>query len=156
MLDDARFRQVMSLFASGVTIVTTAHEGRLAGLTVSSFTSLSLNPMLVLVCIDLQASSHSTIAASGYYAVNILAEGQEYLSRRFASPQAEKFIPETYTISPHGLPLLAGCLAQIECRVHATLPGGDHTIFVGEVLDVSCHEGRPLLYYRSGYHLLGR
>lgn len=155
MLDDARFRQVMSLFASGVTIVTSAHEGRLAGLTVSSFTSLSLNPMLVLVSIDLQASSHTTISASGHYAVNILAENQEYLSRRFASPQAEKFIPGTYSLSPHGLPLLEGCLAQIECRVYATLPGGDHTIFVGEVLAAHCHEGHPLLYYRSGYHQLG-
>ncbi|RRR66418.1 MAG: flavin reductase [Candidatus Viridilinea halotolerans] len=156
MLDDARFRQVMSLFASGVTVVTSAHEEHLSGLTVSSFTSLSLNPMLVLVCIDRQAASHTTITASGYYAINILAEGQEYLSRRFASSQAEKFTPGTYTLSPHGLPLLNGALAHIECRVHAAFPGGDHTIFVGEVLAAACQEERPLLYYRSGYHLLGR
>jgi flavin reductase (DIM6/NTAB) family NADH-FMN oxidoreductase RutF len=155
MLDDARFRQVMGLFASGVTVVTSAYEGRLSGLTVSSFTSLSLTPMLVLVCIDLRAASHAAISASERFAVNILAEDQEYLSRRFASAEAEKFTAGTFSMSEHGLPLLNGTLAQIECRMHAALPGGDHTIFVGEVLAVSCREGRPLLYYRSGYHQLG-
>jgi flavin reductase (DIM6/NTAB) family NADH-FMN oxidoreductase RutF len=154
MLDDARFRQVMGLFASGVTVVTSAYEGRLSGLTVSSFTSLSLSPMLVLVCIDLRAASHGVINDAGRFAVNILAEDQEYLSRRFASAEAEKFTAGTFSMSAHGLPLLHGTLAQIECRVHAALPGGDHTIFVGEVLAVSCREGRPLLYYRSGYHQL--
>lgn len=155
MLDESRFRQVMGRFASGVTVVTSAYEGRLAGLTVSSFTSLSLTPMLVLVCIDLRAASHATITSSGQFAINILAEEQEYLSRRFASAEAEKFIPGTFSISPQGLPLLDGALAQIECQLQATLPGGDHTIFVGEVLAATCREGRPLLYYRSGYHQLG-
>ncbi|MFV9505881.1 MAG: flavin reductase family protein [Oscillochloridaceae bacterium umkhey_bin13] len=155
MIDEPRFRQVLGHFASGVTVVTTAQAGRLGGLTVSSFTSLSLNPMLVLVCIDRRAASHSLITDTGLYAVNVLAEGQEYLSRRFASAESEKFIPETYELSPRGLPLLHGVLAQLECRVQQTLPGGDHTIFVGEVLAARCFEGRPLLYYRSGYHQLG-
>ncbi len=155
MIDELLFRQVLGHFASGVTVVTTAHAGRLSGLTVSSFTSLSLQPRLVLVCIDHHANSHDMIRDSGHYAVNILAEDQEYLSRRFASEERSKFSEGTYTLSPHGLPLLNGALAQIECRLHSTLPGGDHSIFVGEVLEAHCNEARPLLYFRSGYNRLG-
>lgn len=154
MIDDSLFRQVMGHFATGVTVVTTAHEGRLAGLTVSSFSSLSLQPRLVLVCIDRRAGSHDVIATAGQFAVNVLAEGQEYLSRRFASDEAAKFTPGTFELSPRGLPLITGALAQIECALHGSLPGGDHTIYLGEVLAARCSEGRPLLYYRSGYHQL--
>lgn len=155
MIDQSLFRQTMGHFASGVTIVTTAHADRLCGLTVSSFASLSLDPMLVLVCIDHSAASHDMIATAGQYAVNILSEGQEYLSRRFATHDTEKFLPETFEVSPHGLPLLHGVLAQIECAIRNTLPGGDHTIFVGEVIAAQVFDRRPLLYYRSGYHRLG-
>ncbi|NTU85584.1 MAG: flavin reductase [Chloroflexales bacterium] len=155
MIDETRFRQVMAHFASGVTVVTTASGDRLVGITVSSFASLSLRPMLVLVCIDHRAGSHGAIAEAGLYAVNILAESQEYLSRRFATEEVEKFTPGTYELSPHGLPLLNGALAHIECRLHSTLPGGDHTIYVGEVIAAACNDGSPLLYYRSGYHRLG-
>ena len=155
MIDETLFRQVLGHFGSGVTVVTTAHAGRLVGLTVSSFSSLSLRPPLVLVCIDNAAGSHAAISAAGKFAVNILAEGQEYLSRRFASTEAEKFTAGTFELSPRGLPLISGALAQIECTLHSTLPGGDHTIFVGEVQAAQCHDGRPLLYYRSGYHTLG-
>lgn len=155
MIDETLFRQVMGRFATGVTVVTTATESRLAGLTVSSFTSLSLRPTLVLVCVDNRASSHDSIVEAGQFAVNILAKGQEYVSRRFASDASEKFTAGTYELSERGLPLLAGALAHIECRLHSTLPGGDHAIFVGEVLSAHCSEGKPLLYYRSGYHSLG-
>lgn len=154
MIDESLFRQVMSRFASGVTVVTTAHEARLAGLTVSSFASLSLQPTLVLICIDRRAGSHDVIAAAGQFAVNILSEGQEYLSRRFASDEATKFTEGTFYLSERGLPLLHGALAHIECALHSALPGGDHTIYVGEVMAARCFEGRPLLYYRSGYHTL--
>lgn len=154
MIDESLFRQVMSRFASGVTVVTTAHEARLAGLTVSSFASLSLQPTLVLICIDRRAGSHDVIAAAGQFAVNILSEGQEYLSRRFASDEATKFTEGTFYLSERGLPLLHGALAHIECVLHSALPGGDHTIYVGEVMAARCFEGRPLLYYRSGYHTL--
>ncbi|MCS6882354.1 MAG: flavin reductase family protein [Oscillochloridaceae bacterium] len=154
MIDETLFRQVMSRFASGVTVVTTAHEAHLAGLTVSSFASLSLQPTLVLICIDRRAGSHDVIAAAGQFAVNILSEGQEYLSRRFASDEATKFTEGTFYLSERGLPLLYGALAHIECALHSALPGGDHTIYVGEVVAARCFEGRPLLYYRSGYHTL--
>jgi flavin reductase (DIM6/NTAB) family NADH-FMN oxidoreductase RutF len=155
MIDEMRFRQVMAHFASGVTVVTSVSESRFTGITVSSFASLSLQPMLVLVAIDHRAGSHAAITASGRFAVNILSEGQEYLSRRFASADAAKFTEGTYTLSPNGVPLLNGALAQIECVLHSALPGGDHTIFVGEVTAAAVNDTRPLLYYRSGYHTLG-
>jgi flavin reductase (DIM6/NTAB) family NADH-FMN oxidoreductase RutF len=155
MIDDARFRQAMGGFASGVTVVTTAHAGRLFGITVSSFCSLSLTPPLVLICIDQQAATHAAISAAGMFAINILAEDQEYLSRRFATQDAHKFLEGTYTRSANGVPLLNGALVQIECTLQAALPGGDHTIFTGLVTAAQAREGRPLLYYRSGYHQLG-
>lgn len=155
MIDQSLFRQVMGRFASGVTVVTTATGTRLAGLTVSSFASLSLEPPLVLICIDRQAGSHAAIAEAGQFAVNILSEGQEYLSRRFASDEPNKFTAGTYQLSPRGLPLINGALAQIECTLHSALPGGDHTIYVGVVVAAQCTNQRPLLYYRSGYHTLG-
>jgi flavin reductase (DIM6/NTAB) family NADH-FMN oxidoreductase RutF len=155
MIDQSLFRQVMGQFASGVTVVTSAYEGQLVGLTVSSFTSLSLEPQLVLVCIDRSSVSHPTISGSGLFAVNILSQGQEYLSRRFATRDAEKFLAGTFSLSARGLPLLDGALAHIECALHSTLPGGDHTIYVGEVVAAAVHRDRPLVYYRSGYHELG-
>jgi flavin reductase (DIM6/NTAB) family NADH-FMN oxidoreductase RutF len=148
------FRHVMGHFATGVTVVTSALDGQLTGMTVSAFASLSLEPPLVLVCLHHEAQSHELIARAGLFAVNILDEDQEYVSRRFASSSAEKFITGAYRISEHGLPLLAGVLAVLECRLVNTLPGGDHTIFVGEPLDAQVHKSKPLLYYRSGYHQL--
>lgn len=151
-IDEYLFRQAMSRFATGVTVVTSAFEEQLAGLTVSSFASLSLHPPLVLVCVGEQASSCRVISKAGQFAVNILSEGQEHLSRLFASVDVEKFVPDTYIISERGLPLLKGVLATVECHVVNTFLGGDHLIFVGEVMAVAVHKGKPLLYYRSGYH----
>lgn len=153
-IDQTRYRQVMGHFASGVTVVTTACEGQLAGLTVSSFTSLSLNPTLVLICVADYAASRGAIAEAGQFAVNILTEEQQDVSRRFADPSAERFPAGSYVLSPHGLPLLPGSLATLECKVVQALPGGDHTIFIGEVFDAQINSGRPLLYYRSSYQRL--
>lgn len=153
-IDEFRFRQAMGHFASGVTVVTTKYEGVLSGMTVSSFASVSLSPPLVLVCIDRKVSTHDAIIAAGCFAVNILEEHQEHLSRRFATPTNDKFAGVAWQVGQLGVPLLEGVLAEIECRLHDTLPGGDHTIFVGEVMHASVHEGAPLLYYRRGYHEL--
>lgn len=155
MIDEPHFRQAMSRFASGVTVVTTASDGRFFGITVSSFTSLSLRPPLALICIDRTAVSHDPIAAAGRFAVSVLAEDQAALSQRFASDDPDKFAGLAYRLSAHGLPLLDGTVAHIECALHAALPGGDHTIFVGAVLAAEIFERRPLLYYRSAYQRLG-
>jgi flavin reductase (DIM6/NTAB) family NADH-FMN oxidoreductase RutF len=149
------FFAVMSSFASGVTVVTTVLNGKPMGLTVSAFTSLSADPMLVLVSVDRRGASHDALIAAGAFAVNILAEGQADLSTRFASKVEDKFEGVPYQLGPNGLPLLDGALAYVECRTAETLPGGDHTIFVGAVLGGAANAGSPLLYFRRGYHKLG-
>lgn len=151
MIDDARFKLAMSHFASGVTVVTTEHDGRPYGLTVASFASLSLHPPLVIVCIEKNVRSHDAIAAAGKFAVNILAASQSDVSNRFASKSEDKFEGFTIARGRNALPLIPGAICTIECGLHQQLPGGDHSIFVGEVLDINTAEGAPLVYYRSGY-----
>lgn len=153
-IDEYRFRQVMGHFASGVTVVTTAHDGHLYGMTVSSFASVSLKPPLVLICVDSLLSTHTAITDSGQFAVNILEQSQEHLSRRFATHENDKFTGVAWRSSRNGLPLIEGVLAVIECKLQDIFPGGDHTIFVGEVIDAEVGYGAPLLYYRRGYHEL--
>lgn len=153
-IDEQLFRQVMSRFASGVSVVTTAYNDQLAGLTVSSFTSLSLEPTLVLICIADHASSHDLIDQAGQFAVNILTEQQADLSVRFAMRDDDKFTKDDYTLSERGLPLLNNTLAHLECTVVNRFPGGDHTIFIGEVVAAQTYSARPLLYYLSRYHAL--
>src|SRR5258706_15341484 len=149
-IDEYRFRQVMGHFASGVTVVTTMHNGQLYGMTVSSFASLSLKPPLVLICIEKHLGTHAAIATAGQFAVNILEQRQEHLSRRFATREDDKFTGVAWHSSPNGLPLIEGTLAVIECQLRDTFPGGDHTIFVGEVIGAEIGHGAPLLYYRRG------
>ncbi|MDP9361438.1 MAG: flavin reductase family protein [Acidobacteriota bacterium] len=149
--DDARFRLAMSHFASGVTVVTTEHEGRPFGMTVASFTSLSLHPPLVLVCIETSVKTHEAIIAAGKFGVSILGSEQSEISSKFASRSDDKFTGIDVVRGALDVPLIAGALTSIECRLLEQLPGGDHTIFVGEVVDVQTREGDPLLYFRSGY-----
>jgi flavin reductase (DIM6/NTAB) family NADH-FMN oxidoreductase RutF len=153
-IDDARFRQAMGHFASGVTVVTVEHEGQLYGMTVSSFSSLSLRPPLVLICIDTAVPTHDAIVGAGCFVVNILEERQEHLSRRFATSTNDKFKGVAWHVGQLGMPVLDQALAVIECRLHNTIVGGDHTIFIGEVIAAEIYEGAPLLYYRRGYHEL--
>jgi flavin reductase (DIM6/NTAB) family NADH-FMN oxidoreductase RutF len=153
-IDSVRFRQLMGHFASGVTVVTTAGEGERQGMTVSAFSSLSLDPPLVLICVERTVRIHAALEANGKFGVNILADDQEELSRRFASRVDDRFSGVGVTDGSLGVPLLTGALAVIECRIVDRLPGGDHTIFVGEVVDGSVREGDPLLYFRGGYRAL--
>jgi flavin reductase (DIM6/NTAB) family NADH-FMN oxidoreductase RutF len=154
-IDQAEFRTAMGHFASGVTVVTTRSGGEPVGLTVSAFCSLSLDPPLVLVCIEKSVRSHDAIRAAGLFAVNILARDQEHLSRRFASSADEKFEGVGLREGFDEVPLLEGALTVVQCRVRKELEGGDHTIFVGEVVEVEVGTGEPLLYYRGGYRELG-
>ena len=151
-IDDAQFKMALSHFASGVTVVTTEHDGTAYGMTVASFTSLSLHPPLVLVCIENGVKTHQAIAASGKFCVSILARDQSALSSRFASKVEDRFAGVETIRGALDLPLLANSVATLECRVTAALPGGDHTIFVGEVERSSTRETAPLLYFRGGYH----
>lgn len=154
MIDQSEFRRVIGHFATGVTIVTTCREdGSAAGLTVSAVSSLSLQPTLVLACVDRDSETHPFLERAGYFAVNVLEEGKgETLARRFAGGGAEeKFRGVAWRSEHTGAPVLDEALAWMDCRVTAVVPGGDHTIFVGEVLAADAREGTPLLYYRGGF-----
>jgi flavin reductase (DIM6/NTAB) family NADH-FMN oxidoreductase RutF len=153
-VDDAQFKLAMSHFASGVTVVTTEHGGKPYGLTVASFASLSLHPPLVLVCIEKAVKSHEAILAAKKFAVNILAAEQTDISSRFATKLDDKFAGIETRPGEIGVPLIDGTLCAIECRVREHLPGGDHSIFVGEVVAIQVREGSPLLYFRSSYRRL--
>jgi len=146
------FRNALSRFISGVTVVTTlGQDNRPAGITVSAFSSVSLEPPLVLACIDKRASLHDLLTEGSYFAVNILADDQQDVSRLFASKDEDRFDGAAYRWGVSGAPLLDGALACIECRVVHAYPGGDHTIIVGEVESTSIAEDKPLAYYRGGY-----
>jgi len=150
-IDDAQFKHALSHFASGITIVTTEHEGTDYGLTVASFASLSLSPPLVLVCISKSSSSHEPIVESGKFGVSILASDQEAVSGRFASRGGDKFAGLDVRRGTLGIPLVGNALATLECRVRDQVVGGDHSIFIGEVVDTQTREGAPLLYFRAAY-----
>jgi len=156
------FRRVMSQFATGVTIITAWDaDRRPTGLTASSFTSVSLDPPLILVCVSHKAQSYPAIKTAGRFAVNILSQGQEGASRRFATstsaPGEEKFAGLEYRSGPLGLPVLTDGLAELECTVVHAYPGGDHTIFVAQVDGAECRGDagkEPLLYFRGKYSRL--
>lgn len=156
-IDPDAFRAVLGRFASGVTVVTArGTDGRDAGMTVSAFCSLSLAPPLVLVCIARDASLHDALVPGHPFAVNVLAAGQEALSRRFSGDDVNRFDGIGYSRGQTGVALLDDTLAHLECRVATLHPGGDHTICVGEVVAAGVRAERPLLYYRGGYAQLER
>jgi len=158
-IDPEDFRRVMRSWATGVTVVATALEGVRHGMTVSSFTSVSLDPPLVLVSLERGAQTHRLLEKSGVFAVTVLGEGQETISDRFAGRQLEgenRFAGlDTFTLVS-GAPFINGGLAYFDCRVVSTYPAGTHTVFIGEVLAAQCGEpsAAPLLYHDRDYHQL--
>lgn len=131
------FRQVAGQFATGVTVVTTRNQGTLAGLTVNAFCSVSLDPPLVLVCVDLTSNTLPSIRESGTFAINILNSEQEYLSRCFATSTVDRyehFCHASFRTAATGSPIIDGALAFLDTRVVAEYPGGDHAIFLSEVV----------------------
>jgi flavin reductase (DIM6/NTAB) family NADH-FMN oxidoreductase RutF len=148
----ADFKRALGQFATGVTVVTTlGADHRPLGLTVNAFTSVSLDPPLVLVCIDNRSEAHDGFEASRLFGVSVLREDQEAFSRRFATPGREKFAARDLHLGESGVALVPHALVHIECRVVATHGAGDHTIYLGEVLRLAVSPGRPLLYHASGY-----
>lgn len=151
-IDGELFKRVLGSFASGVTIVTTQdHGGRPRGMTVSAFSSVSLDPPLVLICIDREAECYPNLQQSGRFAVNILEQGQGDLSRRFATKDVDRFAGVRVRPGATGLPLLEGALGVLECRVVGAHRAGDHTIFVGEVEAAAVTPEAPLLHCRGRY-----
>jgi len=154
-LTKEHFRRVMGQFATGVTVVTTRLGDEVHGLTANAVCSVSLEPLLVLVCVDHAADTHALLEESGVFAVNILSHDQEDLSRLFAGPTEEKagrLEALGYRTAVTGAPIIDGCLAYLDCRVVAAYPGGDHTIFVGQVEEAEIGEdASPLLFFRGHY-----
>jgi 3-hydroxy-9,10-secoandrosta-1,3,5(10)-triene-9,17-dione monooxygenase reductase component len=154
-IDELDFRRVLGQFATGVTVVTTRDaQGRPFGLTVNAFCSVSLEPPLVLVCIDRRSEAHPGFSQTGAFNVSVLAEGQEEISRRFAGRRKPKFEGIDLPPGSNGVPLVDGALAFMECRVVGAHAAGDHTIYLGEVLRLGSREGRPLVYHGSAYRKL--
>jgi flavin reductase (DIM6/NTAB) family NADH-FMN oxidoreductase RutF len=156
-VNEHRFRSVLSRFASGVTVVTAVGaDGVDHGMTVSAFCSLSLEPPLILVCIDHGTEMHGILQGATAFTVNVLAAEQEDLARKFSDPDDDRFEGTSYTRGANGLALLTGAAAWLECELTHRHEGGDHTIFVGRVEAAEAGEAPPLVYYRGGYGRLER
>lgn len=154
-VDERQVREVMGSFATGVAVVTTLGEdGGPVGVTVNSFTSLSLDPPLVLWSLSLEAPSLSAFRSHESFAVNILAEDQDHLCVQFATPAQDKFAGVPFRPGLAGVPLIEGVVAQIECRVFARHPGGDHEIFLGEIFSLRAEDRAPLIVHRGAFRRL--
>lgn len=152
-VDPADFRDAMSQFASGVTVVTTHDGGGIpAGFTASAFSSLSLDPPLVLVCLDRRAECFDAFASCPTMGISILAEGQSEIATRFATRGADKFGESPMEAGPvTGMPLVRGALSHVECEMHDRVDGGDHLILVGKVVRAKTKELKPLLHYNRTF-----
>lgn len=152
-MDAQRFREILGSYPTGVTIVTARDAaGDPFGLTVNSFTSVSLDPPLVLVCIDRLSSSHAALLEAGTFVVNVLADDQSALAARFATdPSEERFLDLAWEEGPLGDPVLPGGVAWLACRLHDAHPAGDHTILVGEVVELAGSDREALVFHRGGY-----
>lgn len=151
-ISSADFRSALSRFASGVTVVTTKDEtGKLFGITVSAFCSVSLDPPLVLICIEKTTGSHHAFEQSGRFTVNILSSNEASVSDHFASLIEDKFAGIDHAVDEHGVPILQGSLATLQCSLFKSLDGGDHSIFLGEVEHVIVRDADPLVYFRGTY-----
>jgi flavin reductase (DIM6/NTAB) family NADH-FMN oxidoreductase RutF len=156
-----QFRKALGHFATGVTIVTVERApGAVRGMTANSFTSVSLDPMLILICVEKRAAILPMLEKKKQFGVSVLKEGHEALSEYFAkgtqTAEAEQRLSIHYRWTPSGIPVLEGTLLQLSCEVVASHVTGDHTIFVGEVLEAEIHEGKPLLYFGGEYRHMAR
>ena len=146
------FKAALSRWVTGVAVITTrSRRGELAGLTVNSFTSLSLDPPLVLFCLAHSSTTKPAFDATDGFVVNILGEAQKDLSSGFAKQGGDKFAGVGWRPGLREMPLLDDALAQMECRITQVYPGGDHSIVIGEVERIDIREDKPLVYYRGAY-----
>jgi flavin reductase len=142
----------MKCFATGVTIVTTAHGGAIHGFTVNAFASVTADPPTVLVCVNKTARAHPLIAESGGFCVNILGLNQRAVAEKFTTGEPhERFEGLTHRAGPSGAPILDGVLAFVDCKVQEEITAGTHTIFIGSVLEAGDRAGAPLGYYDRAF-----
>src|SRR5437899_4304568 len=153
-LSSSEFRKALGHFTTGVTVVTVEREpGKIHGMTANSFTSVSLDPKLVLVCVDHRANMYSLLQKKKHFGVSVLKQNQqaisEYFAKREHNAETEQRLGIHFRRTPSGAPVIEGTLLQMSCKVIASHVAGDHTIFIGEVEDAELHEGEPLLYFRG-------
>jgi flavin reductase (DIM6/NTAB) family NADH-FMN oxidoreductase RutF len=151
-----QFRAGLGRFATGVTVVTLrTPQDDVHGMTANAFSSVSLEPLQVLVCVERASHTHPLLAGASKFGINILSEQQQEISEFFARVEKDRASAERagarFSFTASGTPLLEGCLATLECRLIAAHDSGDHTIFIGEVENLRTAEGSPLLYYRGRY-----
>jgi flavin reductase (DIM6/NTAB) family NADH-FMN oxidoreductase RutF len=159
-LNPAEFRKAMGCFATGVTIVTVDLDGEVHGMTANAFCSVSLDPLLVLVCVDHKTRTHAHLHAKKRFGINVLGEAQQAISEYYARPdrsheQAEVEVGARFDRTAHGTPMLHGSVAYLDCRLHTVQEAGDHSIFIAAVEDVVVRDGEPLLFFRGKYRNLG-
>ncbi|MCA1832424.1 MAG: flavin reductase family protein [Actinomycetota bacterium] len=155
-IDASELRRVMGHFATGVTVVTSMLDGRPCAMTANSVASVSLSPPLVMFCPDNESETRRGVEQSGFFAINILEEGSERISRDFSARGPKIWDGIGFHAEETGAPVFEDSLAWVDCSVFAQYPGGDHLIVVGEILRADAHaHGNPLLFYRGGYHTLG-
>jgi len=155
MISKDEFRRALGRFASGVTVVTARDaDGKLHGITVSAFCSVSLEPPLILVCLDKNTGSHFALTQTDSFVVNILRDDQQHLSNRFASYLPDKFETVEYGFGIDDLPVWKNALANLECRLVNFHDNGDHTIFVGQIERATINDGEPLVYFQGNYREL--
>lgn len=159
-MNSSEFRRAMGQFATGVTIITLDLEGEVHGMTANAFASVSLDPPLVLVCVDHNTRTHAHLHAKKRFGINVLGENQRAISEYYARAERDHEHAETeagarFDRTQHETPILRGSLAYLECRLHSAQAAGDHTIFIAEVEDVVVHEGDPLLFFRAKYRKVG-
>ena len=154
-LTAAQFRKAMGCFATGVTVITVDQDGEVHGMTANAFTAVSLDPLLVLVCVDHRARTHAHLHARKRFGVNVLSSQQQAISDYYARSAETHQHPESagakFERTKHGTPMLQNALAYLECRLHTAQAAGDHTIFIAEVEHVEVRDGEPLLYFRGHY-----
>lgn len=151
-IDPKELRRAFGMFATGVLIVTTRAGDRVHGMTANSFTSVSLDPPLVLICIDHRASIKEALNDHGHYGLSVLAQDQQHLSRHFSSRGNEPLDVDFEDLA--GLPVVEGALAQFACRITQASDAGDHLIYIAEVTGYRHGPGEPLLYFGGGYKQL--
>ena len=156
ILRPKEFRKACARYATGIAVATVeSPDGTPEGLTVNSFTSVSLEPPLILVCIAKTATAYSSFLVTKAFVINILREDQIDLSQHFASSKSERFKGVAWHPGLQGAPVLDGVLGVLECAVHGSFDAGDHTVFFGLAERAEFHEGAPLLYFASAYRKLG-
>ena len=159
-VSQTEFRQALGHFATGVTVITVARgAGQVHGMTANAFTSVSLDPPLVLVCVARSSRTHPLLLAQRRFGITVLREEQQAVARYFADVSQDHEAPAhlgiRYRQTERGTVLLEPCLAQLECLLRTSQDAGDHTLFLAEVESVAVHEARPLLFYRGQYRQLG-